>query len=251
MTISTPGGWAATLLATGGLPVTSSNVAFLAGWQQREGQWGASGQYAAVAQHNPLNTTLSGYGGSPLPGTVGIQSYPSWSAGIAATLKTLAGYPDIIAALKSGSAMTANNAGHLGPELSTWSGGGYTQVGDPSGLYSSGGAPSTGALGGVLPSFSGWGKDISSVPGDVASAVGGAAGDVLSGAESAVIGTAERVALAVVGAVFVLAGLVVVASAAGASPSLPSPSSGPSGPSTPVGSVDAAAPTAAEAAAAA
>ena len=153
---ATPDAWAVALCNSAGWPATASNIQFLEGWQQMEGQWGATGQYAATSQHNPLNTTLSYGGSTSLPGTVGIQSYSSWQTGLVATIKTLGGYPEVTKSLAAGDAWTANTNGDLSAELSTWSGGGYTQVSDPSGPYAVGGGsvPTTSAPTGPSPANS-------------------------------------------------------------------------------------------------
>jgi hypothetical protein len=87
--------WAEAFLAAAGLPLTQSNITAVMAWEQAEGQWTAKGAYNASEQHNPLNTTrntgLAGnpLGGTPLPMTPGVLSFPSWGAGIEASVATL------------------------------------------------------------------------------------------------------------------------------------------------------------------
>lgn len=148
--ISNPTQFSQALLSANGWPQTPSNVAFLNAWQAREGQWGATGEYNAGADYNPLNTTLQ-YGGTnnPLPGTVGIQSYQSWGEGLLATSATLQNYQQVTGALQSGNAMQANNSGQLSSDLLRWSGGGYAAVGgsNPGATTTPAAAASSGATG--------------------------------------------------------------------------------------------------------
>lgn len=108
--------WARAELRALGDPRTPANVSSLVAWQNREGGGGAS---------NPLNST------EPAPGStvfnsVGVQNYPDAAEGVAATAVTLrnGNYADVLAALASGQGL----CGRSFTGLSTWSGGGYTQV---------------------------------------------------------------------------------------------------------------------------
>lgn len=113
----------ATAVLTGlGAPVTQSNLDFIERWITREGGGGAN---------NPLNTTQQMNGSTVLAGnSAGVQNYGNLDVGVQATVKTLENgfYPNIVAALKAGSASDADAAGQLAQDLSTWSGGGYTTV---------------------------------------------------------------------------------------------------------------------------
>lgn len=101
-------------------PVTQSNIDFIERWITREGGGGAN---------NPLNTTQDAQGATDF-NTVGVKNYGDLDTGVQATIKTLNNgyYPNIVAALKSGDAETADAQGKLSKDLSTWSGGGYTTL---------------------------------------------------------------------------------------------------------------------------
>lgn len=108
--------WARAELRTIGAPRTPANVSSLVAWQNREGGGGAN---------NPLNST------EPAPGatvfnSVGVRNYPDAATGVAATAVTLrnGNYGDILSALASGGGL----CGRVFAGLSTWSGGGYSQV---------------------------------------------------------------------------------------------------------------------------
>lgn len=108
--------WARAELRTLGFPRTPANVTSLVAWQNREGGGGA---------FNPLNTT------QPEPGatvfnSVGVRNYPDVAEGVAATAVTMrnGNYGDVLAALASGGGL----CGRSFSGLSTWSGGGYSQV---------------------------------------------------------------------------------------------------------------------------
>jgi hypothetical protein len=95
--------WAAALLTAGGWPRTSCNVGAITAWERAEG-----GHWANSARFNPLNTT------QPEPGSwsmnsAGVQAYPSWRSGFAATLATLGNghYPAILSALSAGTSARA------------------------------------------------------------------------------------------------------------------------------------------------
>jgi hypothetical protein len=108
--------WARAELRALGDPRTPADVTSLVAWQNREGGGGAN---------NPLNTT------EPAPGStvfnsVGVQNYPAPGEGVAATAVTLrnGNYGDILSALASGGGLCGQSLAGL----STWSGGGYSQV---------------------------------------------------------------------------------------------------------------------------
>lgn len=131
--ISSPADWAAAELSYMGDPINDSNVGFLVGWQNREG-----GNWGNTAAYNPINTTLGEPGSTPI-NSVGVQSYSSWAQGIQATAQTLMGsaYQSILAALKAGDASEVDTSGGMASALSTWSGGGYSQITPaPAGSYS-------------------------------------------------------------------------------------------------------------------
>jgi len=108
--------FAHSLLATIGAPQTSANVNSILAWINHEGGGG---------KNNPLNTTLA-MGGSTSFNSVGVQNFSSLSIGVAANARTLlgGGYSDVVSALKSGNGL----CGRSFAGLSTWSGGGYSQV---------------------------------------------------------------------------------------------------------------------------
>jgi hypothetical protein len=108
--------FAKSLLATIGAPQTSANINSILGWINHEGGGGTN---------NPLNTTQA-MGGSTSFNSVGVQNFSSLAVGVAANAKTLLGgnYSDIVSALRSGQGL----CGRSFSGLSTWSGGGYSQV---------------------------------------------------------------------------------------------------------------------------
>jgi len=116
--------WIVALLTSMGAPSTTANINSLSAWFAREGPWGTQGGNG----NNPLNTSITG-----LPGYEGkwslapvVSIYATASDGIAATVATLHGYPEIVAALRSGQGLCGNES--VASELSEWSGGGYSQV---------------------------------------------------------------------------------------------------------------------------
>lgn len=112
--------WAESLLAQVHAPESKANINSLVAWIRREGN------LPSVDQFNPLDTTMSGYGGHPT-NSVGVQSYPNWNAGVQATAATLASYPAIMHALMAGKGLGVG--GETAKELLTWSGGGYSGIG--------------------------------------------------------------------------------------------------------------------------
>ena len=99
----TAASWAAALLTAGGWPQTACNLSAVTAWERAEG-----GHWANSARFNPLNTT------QPEPGSwsmnsAGVQAYPSWRSGFAATLATLGNghYPAILSALSAGTSAGA------------------------------------------------------------------------------------------------------------------------------------------------
>ena len=105
-------GWERAVLALLGAPDTAENVRFLDGWHDYEG---------SVCRYNPLNTTLP-FGGSTQCNSVGVQSYPSTSAGAQATANTLLNgyYNDIVAALRSGNPFRYSNPQAVAAEITKW-----------------------------------------------------------------------------------------------------------------------------------
>jgi hypothetical protein len=105
-------GWEAAVLALLGAPNTAANVKFLDGWQAYEG---------STCRYNPLNTTLP-YGGSTQCNSVGVQSYPSTSAGAQATAKTLTNgyYGDVVAALRSGDPFRYSDPQAVASQITKW-----------------------------------------------------------------------------------------------------------------------------------
>ena len=137
--INTPTEWAQAQLAYMHLPVTQSNIDFLVSWAAREG-----GNWENTANYNPLNTTQREAGSSVMGGgnTAGVQSYQDWSQGLQATAATLANYGQIMSALQGGNALAGAESGAMSTDLSRWSGGGYTTIGNNSSYGSTTGGPS-------------------------------------------------------------------------------------------------------------
>lgn len=79
------------------LPTSANNVNSLLAWMAFEGgHWGNP-----VFKYNPLNTTQKMAGSHSPGGPAGVQAYPNWKTGAAATVKTLSYgyYAEIRAAL--------------------------------------------------------------------------------------------------------------------------------------------------------
>lgn len=115
--------WAVGILGQMGFPTTQSNVQFLVSWAAREG-----GNWKNSAAYNPLNTTENEPGATGM-NSVGVKSYSSWQQGDKATIATLQGYPQILAALRGGNAMQVDQSGGMSKDLNKWSGGGYDTIG--------------------------------------------------------------------------------------------------------------------------
>lgn len=106
-----------------GAPATAANVHFFQVWSEREGDGG---------ENNPFNTTYVGTlkGTTPLTynGKVyGVRNYVNIAQGAYATAATFLGgnYNDIVEAAREGNLSTSTD--YAG--LSTWSGGGYSNLG--------------------------------------------------------------------------------------------------------------------------
>lgn len=103
-----------------GAPTTQANIDSLSAWIQHETPW------PPVASNNPMNTTLKA-AGSTQYNSVGVQNYPTPEEGAQANAQTLlGGYPNIVAALRSGKGLCGNP--NLSAEFLKWSGGGYSSV---------------------------------------------------------------------------------------------------------------------------
>jgi hypothetical protein len=118
------------VLADMGAPITQQNIDALNTWSQHEG---------TSARFNPLATTQKESGSTNF-NSVGVQNYTSAEEGAAATAHTLENgrYPGIVAAFKSGNALSllqsaASSA--IGKQLQTWSGGGYNHIGATNANY--------------------------------------------------------------------------------------------------------------------
>jgi hypothetical protein len=117
---STQTGFITAVLTALGAPATAANIASMKNWMAHEeppSDWNH--------WNNPMNTTQP-MSGSKSMNSVGVQSYPSITTGLQATVETLNNglYGDIIARLKSGSGLKSGaSAGLL-----KWSGDGYSSV---------------------------------------------------------------------------------------------------------------------------
>ena len=121
--------WSKAILTALGDPLTDVNIVSLGYWMQNEAGSPPSG---IVGANNPINVSQPGYGGWPIKNEGNgwsLYSYPTPQDGIAATVKYLTptGYPEILAALKSGQGLSSPS---LAGELSEYSGGGYNQIPD-------------------------------------------------------------------------------------------------------------------------
>jgi hypothetical protein len=116
--------WINSLLLSIGAPTTKANVKSLQAWIAHEGAWGTQGGNG----NNPLNTSLTsspGYIGKWSAAPV-VSMFDTLNNGLIATVTTLHGgnYGDIVSQLRSGNGL----CGQSFSGLSTWSGGGYSQV---------------------------------------------------------------------------------------------------------------------------
>jgi hypothetical protein len=121
--------WSEAILNALGDPLTSANIISIGYWMQNEAGTPPSG---IVGANNPINVSQPGYGGWPIKSEgngYNLYSYPSPQAGIQALVAYLTptGYPQILAALKSGAGLSAPS---LAGELSEYSGGGYSAIPD-------------------------------------------------------------------------------------------------------------------------
>jgi hypothetical protein len=98
-----------------------ADVTSLASWFQHEFP-----SWPPAASWNPMASTLQ-MPGSTTFNSAGVQNYRDGAEGAQATAQTLADgyYPTILAALRSGDGLCGTA---FAGELSTWSGGGYSQV---------------------------------------------------------------------------------------------------------------------------
>ena len=114
-----------------GAPSSAANMNSMVDWaQNKEGfQWPGGPNHGG--KYNPWNTE------EPMPGSTyynhtggssGVQNYKSPAQGVQATVKVLnnGDYDAIVKQLKTGKGL--GGSGPWGPELMTWSGGGYSTV---------------------------------------------------------------------------------------------------------------------------
>lgn len=110
--------WISAAMAAIGAPDNAANHNSMANWINHEGPFGTQGA------NNPLNSKL------PMPGSTnfyqGVQNYPDFNTGIQGFAQTIEGGPfgDVLMALRSGQGL----CGRSFAGLSSWSGGGYSQV---------------------------------------------------------------------------------------------------------------------------
>jgi hypothetical protein len=103
-----------------GAPDTAANQASLVHWMEQEEPQSDWNHW-----NNPLNTTQAEPGSSP-ENSVSVQSFPSLTEGLAATIATLlnGNYPDILLQLRAGNGLQSGaSAGLL-----KWSGGAYSSA---------------------------------------------------------------------------------------------------------------------------
>jgi hypothetical protein len=114
--------WAKDFLTTLGAPTSQANINSIMAWISKEGN------LPTVDQFNPLDTTEAGYGGMST-NSDGVRTYPTWQAGINATVTTLQNgyYPNILQSLMSGNGIPKNDATISG-EFLKWSGTGYSGI---------------------------------------------------------------------------------------------------------------------------
>jgi hypothetical protein len=90
--------WAKDFLSRLGVPATPENEKVIVAWEHAEG-----GHFVNDAHFNPLNTTLRQPGSTSINGA-GVQTYPDYETGMAATLTTIRAnyYAAVITALAAG-----------------------------------------------------------------------------------------------------------------------------------------------------
>lgn len=98
--------WIGGILAGIGAPSSANNQAKLNAWNACEGN--LSG-HSGLGINNPFNTTLNCCGAVGSVNSVGVKSYPTLSAGVAATVQTLQGgqYSAIVQNLQSDGSTSA------------------------------------------------------------------------------------------------------------------------------------------------
>jgi hypothetical protein len=110
-----PQGWESQILQALGAPVNPQTIGDLDLWQRYEG-----GSTLNAASYNPLDTTLREPGSSAM-NSVGVQAFPNWQEGLAATVSTLKqnNMAGILRALQSGGGgfSSAVNASPWGSHL--------------------------------------------------------------------------------------------------------------------------------------
>ena len=121
--------WSEAILRALGDPLTNANIVSMGYWMQNKA---GTPPHGIVGANNPINVSQPGFGGWPIKSEgngYNLYSYPTPQAGIQALVAYLTptGYPQILAALKSGAGLSSPP---LGGELSEYSGGGYTTIPD-------------------------------------------------------------------------------------------------------------------------
>lgn len=94
-----------------GAKATPENLAFMYAWARAEG---------TSARYNPLATTKSGYKGETRFNSVGVKNYPSFAAGVAATVDTLRHYHVVVQALKANAAASIVQTPAGRADLNMW-----------------------------------------------------------------------------------------------------------------------------------
>ncbi len=115
-------GFFTAVLKTLGAPASALNLTELAGWSEQEIPQANWNEY-----WNPLNTKLQASSYNKEPGT-DVPAYPGAAVGVQDTAATLAqsNFANIAAAFRKNTPI--NTYPGTGPELSQWSGGGYSTV---------------------------------------------------------------------------------------------------------------------------
>jgi hypothetical protein len=95
-----------------GAPLTAANELLIASWAAAEG---------TKARYNPLATTQP-YAGATNFNSAGVKNYPSFAAGVAATVQTLKNgrYPFIVQSLQSNNAVAITQTREGRAEISVW-----------------------------------------------------------------------------------------------------------------------------------
>lgn len=164
--------WQTDLLQKLGYPTSQQNIDFLTEWAQYEG--------VSSSANNWLATTQTGPGCTPTYNSAGVVECASIADGVNVIAETLQNgyYPNILAALKSGSPYDYGNMGGLVSNINTWGTHGFANVLSKGAGYTPPSSPNS------APS---WQSALGAIEGDIGNAVNTAeqiAGGIFNGVGS-------------------------------------------------------------------